>query len=258
MSSVVEPRLAAWLRTTIATDLTAIKRKNYFQRLMTAIEVNEANLRASATWPRLPIDWTRYRDYEASRHGGMPWPMWSVYNHAYTVAAVSPHQVGSFLRALTEFAQPSVERGSLFSLFLWVAWTAERAWIFIESAPAVYAWTSGEHWIERWPYVDEVVWVEWSTVTDQVLRVLHQTERASNHFVPDSSPPHSDWPFAPSDDKAMRAWLASGPLAYDPATLPTSLVHAVAAGKMQLRLVPTVFESRCCFPGEDVHPHYEA
>ena len=251
-SRAVDPRLEAWLRTTIGRDLSPIKRKNYFTRLMAWVTQLESELRASATWPRLPLAWTRYEGWDASLLAGMPRPWWLVTGVAYQAALLDQARVGSLLRGLARFAAPAVENGALGDLWAWVAWDAARAWVFLGSAPPLGGWTDGEEWMESWTGVDDLVWVDWSVVRTASLRCRWDEGGVRRDFVPDASPAPRDFDFAADDVGAMRALLAGGPMKSDPERLPGWLLQRYAGGEVQIRPVPVVFESRMCFPDDTV------
>lgn len=244
-----DPRQAAWLATTIARDLSPIKRANYFTRLLAWFGEKESGMRASATWPRLPLSWTRYPSLEASKRAGMPWAWWPVTNVVYRVALLETARIGPFLGEFAGFAAQAAERGALADLWAWVAWDAERAWVFVDSVQRMDGWCDGELWRRPWAEVGDLAWVEWSSLRG-TLRCRWEEGGRRRDFLPDASPPPRDFGFAADDAPAMRALLAGGPMRSDPELLPDWLLRRYASGEVQIRLVPFVFEGRVCFPDD--------
>ncbi|MES2642378.1 MAG: hypothetical protein V4850_23040 [Myxococcota bacterium] len=211
--------LEAWLRTDVGLGLSPIKRRNYFKRLLAWVA------------------------YDVRRW----WPIW---DNLYDVALLRTADVPRFLRGVTEFARTAAQNDAIFLLGAWCVSDAERAWVFLESGPWLDGWTDGEHWIEGWSDVeDEVVWVEWagSRGVDS-LRCRWDEQGVRREFMLAACPPPQDFDFPADDSAAMRALLATGPMGVDATELANWLRLRNAAGEVEVRRVPLVFESMLCGP----------
>jgi hypothetical protein len=193
-------RLEAWMATSIAAELSVAKRRNYFRRLVEAIENNERHVLFGSTWPRLPLAWTPYRSWDESRSAGMPWPGFPFYDH-YEANVVRRDDVGAMLRALVELARPAA--GSIAEYFVWVVRDARRAWMFHASRPGLDTWTSGEHWQEPLNAALDYWFVDWGSLT----RCHHVAAGRMRTFDPHGEPPISEWPHAADDVAAMATVL---------------------------------------------------
>jgi hypothetical protein len=210
MGATTDPRLTAWLSTTIAADaLSPLKRKNLLSRLIARIEQQELGLRGSATWPRLPVAWGEDPATDAAYLGGVPRAWWPITSLRYRVALLDTSRIGSFLRLAAALARSAAADGAVTEAWAWVAWNrtacahadatarTDRAWVFLTSHESFDAWTDGELQME-----EGLTWVE------------HGTE------------------------------LADG----GDTELPERLLRRFDAGEVQIRVVPLVFEGHVCLP----------
>jgi len=209
MAETIDPRLTAWLTTTIAADgLTPLKRKNFFSRLIARVEQAELGLRGSATWPRLPVAWGEDPAADVAYEGGIPRAFWPITGHCYRVALLKATQIGGFLRFVAKIARSAATDGAVTEAWAWVAREAcppapsaptehARAWVFLTSHENFDTWTDGELQMQ-----EEFTWAE------------HGTE-------------------APSAGDAE---------------LPERLLRRFDAGEVSIRVVPIVFEGQVCLP----------
>lgn len=227
MPASVDPRITAWLCTSIATELSPAKRKNYFDRLIARLDEQELGLRGSATWPRLPVSWGEDPTVDAAFRGGIPRAWLPMTDTGYRVALIEVRDIGRFLRLVAVMAKSATIGGDLTNATAFVVRDASRAWVFLTSHESFDTWTDGELHVLPWTGAGELVWVERSSPDSLVCRW--------GDDQPDDSP-------------ELRQRLAQGPMGVAPERLPDTLLRRFDAGDVQIRVVPLAFEGKLCLP----------